>query len=59
MKNDFQSKWEKREFWFQFFKNEENQRYFDFIESCKNKNYSETTIPLRSIICIISFQNIC
>jgi len=41
--NDFKSKWEKREFWFQFFKNEENLRYFYFIESCKNKDYSETT----------------
>lgn len=30
------------EFWFLYFQNQYNQSYFDFIESCKNKQYSET-----------------
>lgn len=41
--NEFEIKWGEKEFWFQHFQNEYNQCYFEFIESCKNKNYSETT----------------
>lgn len=29
--------------WFIYFQNEYNQTYFNFIENCKNKKYSETT----------------
>nr|QUO99044.1 putative HNH homing endonuclease [Oedogonium sp. 260-2_chl]QUO99082.1 putative HNH homing endonuclease [Oedogonium sp. 260-2_chl] len=39
---DFETKWKEGEFWFLHFQNEYNQSFFDFIESCKNKQYSET-----------------
>lgn len=40
---DFETKWKEGVFWFLHFQNEYNQSYFDFIESCKNKEYFETT----------------